>query len=60
MMMWPYCCVILIVLFAGPGFAADCTGYVLEQIHRLVLGYDGGFYFVLRWQAPSDMTCSNR
>nr|CAD7205397.1 unnamed protein product [Timema douglasi] len=25
--MWPYCCVILIVLFVGPGFAADCTGY---------------------------------
>nr|CAD7202358.1 unnamed protein product [Timema douglasi] len=33
---------------------------VLEQIHSLVLGYDGGFYFVLRWQAPSDMTCINR
>nr|CAD7460608.1 unnamed protein product [Timema tahoe] len=58
--MWPYCCVMLIVLFAGPGLAADCTGYVLEQIHSLVLGYDGGSWFVLRWQTPTDMTCTNR
>nr|CAD7607906.1 unnamed protein product [Timema genevievae] len=47
--MWPYCCVMLIVLFSGPGLAEDCTGYVLEQIHSLVLHYDGGFFFRLMW-----------
>nr|CAD7464602.1 unnamed protein product [Timema tahoe] len=60
MQMWPYCCVMLIVLISGPGLAADCTGYVLEQIHSLVLQHDGGIFFGLRWQPPSDMTCVNR